>query len=513
MDTTNGLQSEMPGDDERAGSAASAEGPPNILLLMTDQQRWDSLSCYGGDVVQTPNLDHLASEGARFENCYCNAPICTPSRASILTGKEVPGHGVYRLHDLMPRAERLFPEVLQKQGYRTGLFGKLHVSGRVHEAENRHPHDGFDVYDWCIEGAIHLDSPLNGYARWLKTHHPAFFERLKNEGRGLLHIPREFHFTHWAAEASIDFIRRSVAEGKPFFCKTSIFDPHNPYEDYPIEYEGRVHENALSRRIEDSRRNIAPTLERERNGSYFGSFDEFSDADIRNMRRGYYASVALMDDEYGRIIDVLRELDVLDNTLVVFVSDHGDMLGDHDLMVKGAFFYDAGVRVPLILRWPAKIPRGSVPDTIVQPHQIAQTVLAAAGIEMPSREGATLFDALSQQNTSTAPNGTAVCLYRNAGIGEQGDYWDPPLHATMLRQGNYKLTVYHGDPGRGELYDLRSDPDELHNLWDDPERMKTRLELIEALVAWFHAHELEQCGSRGGDARPTAAQKIGNRGK
>ena len=123
---------------------------PNILLLMTDQQRWDSLSCYGGEVVATPNLDELASEGARFENCYCNAPICTPSRSSIMTGKELPGHGVYRLHDLMPQEERLFPELLQEHGYRTGLFGKLHVSGRVHEAEHRHPHDGFDEYDWCI---------------------------------------------------------------------------------------------------------------------------------------------------------------------------------------------------------------------------------------------------------------------------------------------------------------------------------------------------------------------------
>lgn len=499
----------LSGEREEAGTGSR----PNILLLMTDQQRWDSLSCYGGNVVDTPNLDRLAEEGARFENCYCNAPICTPSRSSIMTGKELPGHGVYRLHDLMPSEERLFPELLQEHGYRTGLFGKLHVSGRVEEAEHRHPHDGFDEYDWCIEGAIHLDSPLNGYARWLRERHPAFFERLKQEGRSLLHVPREVHFTHWAAEASIEFIRRAVAEGKPFFCKTSIFDPHNPYEDYPVEYADRVREEALSERIADPRRNIAPTLERERNGSYFGGFDEYSEDDIRKMRRGYYASVALMDDEYGRILETLRELDVLENTLVIFVSDHGDMLGDHDLMVKGAFFYDAGVRVPLILRWPARIPAGTVADTIVQPHQIARTLLEAAGIDAPFGRGATLFEELTEVGPEGEPAGDAVCLYRNAGIGEQGDYWDPPLHATMLRRGEYKLTVYHQDPGAGELYDLRSDPQELHNLWDDPGHAAKRLQLTEALLNWFHMQELEQCGSRGGDARPTAAQKISNRGK
>jgi arylsulfatase A-like enzyme len=220
-----------------------------------------------------------------------------------------------------------------------------------------------------------------------------------------------------------------------------------------------------------------------------------------------------MDDEYGRIIETLRELDVLDNTLVIFVSDHGDMLGDHDLMVKGAFFYDAGVRVPLILRWPTRIPRGTVTDTIVQPHQIARTVLEAAGIDEPFGSGETLFEELEQAGASRESAGTAVCLYRNAGIGEEGDYWDPPLHATMLRRGDYKLSVYHQDPGAGELYDLRSDPQELHNLWDVPAYAATRLQLTEELLDWFHREELQQCGSRGGDARPTAAQKIVNRGK
>ena len=484
---------------------------------MTDQQRWDSLGCYGGRSVDTPHLDRLAGEGTRFDQCYCNAPICTPSRASVMTGKEVPGHGVYRLHDRLPEDERLFPEELRRHGYRTGLFGKLHVSGRVIEANERHPHDGFDEYQWCIEPAIHLDSPYNGYARWLKDNHPAFHARLMAEGRQLLHVPREVHFTHWAAEASIDFIRRCVADETPFFCKTSIFDPHNPYEDYPREYAGRVNEGALKERIADSRRNVARSLERERGDSYFGPFEEYSAEDISKMRRGYYASVALMDDEYGRILDALRDMDVLDNTLVIFVSDHGDMLGDHDLMVKGAFFYDGGVRVPLILRWPTHVPADSVSDSIVQPHQIAATILEAAGIASGPDSDESLIAAATAGTAASpggaVPSGRAVCLYRNSGIGDTGDYWDPPLHATMYRRGNYKLTIYHGDDGAGELYNMKEDPQELQNLWDDPLCATVRRELTEELLDWFHAQELAQCGSRGGDARPSASQKIVNRGK
>jgi arylsulfatase A-like enzyme len=120
---------------------------PNILLIMTDQQRFDSLGCYGCDAVNTPNLDRLAAEGVLFENCVVANPVCTPSRASIWTGKDLPGHGVMRLYDNLHEDEVLFPVHLQQLGYRTGLFGKLHVSSMLAESRGRHPHDGFDAYE------------------------------------------------------------------------------------------------------------------------------------------------------------------------------------------------------------------------------------------------------------------------------------------------------------------------------------------------------------------------------
>jgi len=134
---------------------------PNILLIMTDQQRYDSLGCYGFKGIATPNLDRLASEGVLFENCYVNNPICTPSRASIFTGKHLPGHGVYRLNDMLPKDEVVFTKRLQDVGYQTALIGKLHISAAMFELENRNENDGFDIYDWCHEPAIFLDGKCN----------------------------------------------------------------------------------------------------------------------------------------------------------------------------------------------------------------------------------------------------------------------------------------------------------------------------------------------------------------
>ena len=173
---------------------------PNILMIMTDQQRFDSLSCYGCEIIQTPNLDKLARSGILFERCYVNNPVCTPSRASILTGKPLAGHGVFQLHDNLPEDEVLFPLRLGDRGYQTALVGKLHVSGRMTEAEERHPNDGFEVYEWCIDPTIHMDSPFNAYTSWLRRNHPDFWARLQEEGRGTRHFPEEVHFNRWAAD-------------------------------------------------------------------------------------------------------------------------------------------------------------------------------------------------------------------------------------------------------------------------------------------------------------------------
>jgi arylsulfatase len=499
---------------------------PHILLIMTDQQRFDSLGCYGADWVRTPNLDKLAQEGAVFENCYVNNPICTPSRASLLTGKHLPGHGVYKLHDILPENEVLFPKRFQQMGYRTALFGKLHVSGRIYEATQRHPNDGFDIYEWCLEASIHLDSSFNGYSRWLREHHPDFYQQLKAKGRELLHVPRDCHFTHWAAERTINFLHNHKSH-QPFFCIMSVFDPHNPYEDYSLEMRKLVDEarmpvpyvpgDMVGRGYVPAGEESRPYgVQHEMHHSYLGDIDSFTADDFRQMRLGYFASIALIDLEVGPVLTTLEETGLAENTIVIFTSDHGDMLGDHNLLVKGAFFYDPCTKVPLIIRWP-NAPGGVRSTQLVQLHDLAATMLASAG--MPAEELQQIMP--ESQNlaplihSSTDPlHEYVICCYRNTGINDQGVYWKPPIHATMLRNDRYKLNLYHADllshrRLEGELYDMLDDPRELKNLWTHPKYQTMRMNMTEQLLEWLLQQEVSS-GSRGGEAIPDPSQQLVN---
>ncbi len=497
--------------------SSDANDRPNILLILTDQQRSDTLGCYGASWVNTPNLDRLGREGAIFENCYVNNTICTPSRASIWTGKELPGHGVYKLYDELPPGEVHFTQRLKEGGYRTALYGKLHTSGRLFEAYQRHPTDGFEEYEWGLEASIHLDSPFNGYSRWLQEKHSEFFRELSGKGRDLLHHPQEAHFTHWAAERTIDFIRRAGENAPgagrvPFFCCMSVFDPHNPYEDYPKEMLGHLRQEDMPERLADLRRDRPEGIERERNHSYLGGFASLSAEEIGAMRVGYYASVALIDLEVGRVLDSLVEAGVADNTLVLFASDHGDMIGDHDLLVKGGFFYEAAVKVPFLIRWPQQLKGGTRVSAVVQPHDIAATILEAAGLMTPeiSREMPTSRDLLPLAGGDVeAVRSHAVCAYRNSGICDTKRPWDPPIDATMVTDGRYKLSLYHGD--RGELYDLQEDPQELRDLYSESGSCHERVRLTESLVEWLQFHERNNLGTRGGERLPGLGDQIDNR--
>ena len=486
---------------------------PNILVIMTDQQRYDSLGCYGADWIETPNLDRLAAEGMLFEKCYVNNPICTPSRASMFTGKHIPDHGVLRLHDILPEDEKLFTCHLQQLGYTTALFGKLHVSGRIYEESTRHPGDGFDIYEWCMEASISMDSPLNGYSCWLKEQDPEFHERLKQQGRKLTHIPRKYHMTHWAAERTIDFIDSRRDDDTPFFCMMSVFDPHNPYDDFPEEYRGRVDLSKMPMpHVQDHERDhvISPIAREQRDG-YFGSFDSFSEDDLKQMRVGYYSSLALLDDEVGRVLEALDHSGAVEDTLVIFLSDHGDMLGDHGLLVKGAYFYDPCVRVPLIMRQPGVIPEGIRSTALVQPHDLAATVLTAAGME-PDSLYALMPDSLDIRSAETEAHETAVCAYRQTGISKNGRYFDPPIHATMITDGNAKLNVYHprsGSPDHdeGQFFMLSADSREQNDLWAVPSEKKE--ELQSKLHEWMEREGSDQ-SRKARSALPADSQLIVN---
>ncbi|MHC4337830.1 MAG: sulfatase-like hydrolase/transferase [Planctomycetota bacterium] len=457
---------------------------PNTLILMTDQQRFDSLGCYGGRVVDTPNLDRLAAEGALFEKCYSPCPICTPSRASMWTGKAVPGHGVYKLHDILPDDQVLMSKRLQDIGYETSLVGKLHVSGLWHEAVTRHPNDGFDHYHWCIDPGLNFDSPYNSFARWVRKKDPIFYKRLTREGKSLHHFPAELHFTRWAAETTIELIKNRD-KNRPFFAMMSLFDPHDPYFDHPIKAAKMVNEaNIPEPKPVPNDKNRPRGVQREFEKSQFikNNSQTFKES-IHDLRKGYYASIAFLDREIGKTLDFLDDEGLAENTLVIFVSDHGDMLWDRGLFSKGAFFYDPSIRVPFLMRLPGKIPAGTRVKDPVQQLDIAATV----------RQGK------AYENYRDY----AVCAYRNTGYGPGHKYFDPPIHCTMFRDERFKLNVYHntsnGGPFEGELYDMKNDPAETNNLWDNPGYAQVRTGLMQRLVDWMVENDVRNLGSRGGE--------------
>lgn len=487
---------------------------PNILLLMTDQQRFNSLGCYGGEAVKTPNLDRLASQGVRFENCYVNNPICTPSRASLLTGKELPGHKVYQLNDNLPDDQVLFPERLREIGYTTAIFGKLHVCGIEYEVNKKHPHHGFDVYGMGHDQIkrFHGRELFNAYADWLRTNHSEYYNKALNYADNKDPVPEAVHFNHWAAEKTIDFIKERD-KAKPFFCLTSIIAPHNPYTNHPSTAMNTVRHDKIPKphsvnnnmtqeytKIQMDAANVA----NERYGY-----------DVQKMRESYFASIGYADIEYGRILEELKQEGILDDTLIIFISDHGDMLGDHGLFVKGASFYEECVKVPFIIRYPKKIKPNTVSSIFVQPHDIAATILAEAGYDrnelaeiMPT--SCNLMPFLTGEKAESACRDYAICMFRTSGVmrqelmlqrylqyqfdinqnGTKPDRMKPPYFATMIRHRQYKAMVFHNmnvadADVHGELYDMENDPKEQNNLWNDSAYEKIKLNMLLRLMNWM----------------------------
>ena len=505
------------------GDSACADERPNVLILMTDQQRFDALGCYGCDAIKTPNIDRLALEGALFERCYSPCPICTPSRASMLTGKAVPGHGVYKLHDILPEDEILLPRRLQALGYETSLVGKLHVSGLWHEAEQRHPNDGFEHYHWCVDPGLNFDSPFNAYARWVERKDPRFYEQLKKEGKRLRHFPAGLHFTTWAAETTIELIENRDS-ARPFFVLMSLFDPHDPYYDHPLEAAGQVDAAAVGKpqpRPHDSALPDGVRREWDKSQAVLHSTEEYQDG-AHSLRKGYYASTAFLDEQTGRVLRCLDEQGLTGNTFVIFVSDHGDMLFDRGLFTKGAYFYDPAIRVPLLIRLPGHIPAGTRVGNTVQHMDITATVLATAGysrdqLDAISPHGMDLVDLAAKGNAYPRRRDWAVCMFRNSGYGPGGTYFDPPIHATMFFDGRFKLNIYHNRPGNsrhvdGELYDMRSDPLEMSNLWNHPDHAEIKTRLLGRMLNWMVENELRTSGSRGGERfRQSVMKEYGNK--
>lgn len=464
---------------------------PNILFICTDQQRYDSLGCYGNPHVQTPTIDRLAAEGVLFEQCYVQSPVCAPSRASLATGQYPAAHGLWANGVALDPGQPLFSRALADSGYGCGMIGKMHLAACFEGRTEPRLDDGYDFYRWAHDPS-HL-SPENDYHRWLRERHPDLHEQVSASGARVRHqpggfdtLPTEAHYSRWASDRAIEFLDEAGPEDAPFFLWVNFFDPHHPFVA-PQEYLDRYDPEALPEPIGTAETLATkPSIQQDASTeSYAGNARGFADhapREIKEIIAAYYAMVTLIDDETKRILDRLDALGLRDDTIVIFTSDHGEMLGDHQLLLKGPMLYDAAVRVPLIMRWPGQLPKGERRSELVQWIDLTTTFTDLAGLPaMPTAQGSSLLP-LARGDADADARGWAMCQYRNS-----GHPYDPPVHMTMLRTGDHKLIVQHGAPASdrprtGELYNLATDPDELTNLWDDPGAASMQIELERMLL-------------------------------
>ena len=465
-----------------------ADERPNILWICTDQQRYDTISALGNPHVSTPHVDRLVAEGVAFTHAYCQSPICTPSRASFLTGMypstvHVNGNGNERFPESAPR---LVTRLLADTGYECGLIGKLHLASAFGRVEPR-TDDGYTY--WQYSHAPRDDWECgHDYADWVE-------ERggdLNAFNADVDGVPAQLHQTTWCAEKTIEFMCEQTSS--PWLASVNIYDPHPPFNPPkshrdlfdpatmpgPLFRDSDLEQQRLLADIDfqskgrhpDELDISSPIASRGQQGGPFDGVD-VGERDARTLQAAYYAMIKLIDDRVGQMLGALADSGQLDNTVVIFTSDHGETLGDHGLIQKGCRFYEGLVRVPLIFSCPARLGRDLRSEALVELTDIAPTLMELAGSTPPERmQGRSLLPILQGKSPPGEHREFVRCEYYDALQAPDGSY------ATMYRDRGHKLVVYHGHD-LGELYDLETDPGEFDNLWDEAAVQSLKQELMQ----------------------------------
>ena len=440
---------------------------PNILWICTDQQRYDTIGALGNPHIRTPNIDRLAAEGVAFTQTYCQSPICTPSRASFLTGMYPSTvHGCMNGNDTWADAAPLVTRLLADGGYDCGLSGKLHLVGAADRIEPRCD-DGYRVFHWSHD-------PRN---LWPEGHAYADWIREQGLDLGVLRedpaaISPGLHQTTWCADRAIDFMMAD--RDRPWLMSVNPFDPHAPFDPPqafldrydPADLPGPLfRESDLAAQAELEEVDFQTPARRP---EAFGA---------REVKAAYYAMIELIDKNVGRMLETLDRTGQRENTVVIFMSDHGEMLGDHGLLLKGCRFYEGLVRVPLVVSWPGRFPQGLVSDALVELTDLAPTLMDLAGVPVPERvQGRSLVPILRGEADPHCHRDAVRCEYYRT-LNPENNPRIKGSYGTMIRDRQYKLVVYHGH-AVGELFDLEKDPGEFENLWADPAYASVRFELM-----------------------------------
>ena len=479
------------------------EERPNILLITSDQQHWNTLGCINSE-VQTPNLDRLRSQGMMSTRAYCPNPTCTPTRASIITGKYPSQHGAYSLGTTLLENEHTIGEDFAAAGYRTGLVGKAHFQALKGTEEYpsiesypimqdldfwRKFHGPFYGFDHVELARNHVDEAHVGqhYAIWMEengcTNWRDYYQPPTGNNAGQRHkwlIPERFHYDRWIAEKTNEMLEQYHRNGENFFLWSSFFDPHPPYlapEPWDTMYDP---ETLTVPRITPGEHDNNPPhfqLTQQRNPDFspwrvsgmalhgFGCHLH-DDKELAKDIAVYYGMISLMDKYIGEILDKLDALGLTDDTLVVFTTDHGHFFGHHGLTAKGAFHYEDMIKLPFLARFPGRIAPGAQSGALQTLVDLPTTFLSVAGIEIPmSMVGADQSDVWFGEAESARDH-----------IIVENRHEPDTIHCKTYVNQRYKITVYYSRD-YGELFDLEEDPGEINNLWDSPDHAALKADL------------------------------------
>ena len=454
---------------------------PNVLWICPDQQRADTIAGLGNPHIHTPNLDALMAQSVTFTNAFCQTPICSPSRGSFMTGRYPRETNIKSNAEYIRPTEKLVSRILADQGYDCGLAGKLHLSPCDHHFVEKRIDDGYRVFEWSHDISNNWPG-RNQWRNWLATQNVEWPVPTKAERKAdVWGVPIDPKYTQtaWCSDEAIKFMK-SQTQDKPWMMSVHIYQPHAPY--FPTaEFLSHYDPDKLpSPAYKEGELDNKPSYQKtDHQGAYGGhgkSFADESDKDHRLTTAAYYAMIEQVDVEVGRMMKTLNELGMAEDTVVIYMSDHGDMLGDHGIYEKGPYFYDCLSRVPLVIRWPGKYKAGLKVDALVELVDIAPTVMEAAGLTTPAgMQGRSLTPLLT--GTTTKHRDSVYMEYYNA-VAK----YNPNPMATCVRTENWKMT-YWQSLDTGELYDLSKDPGEFTNLWGGAQSKDAQCEMFQRLTA------------------------------
>lgn len=442
---------------------------PNVLIICADDHAPYVCGAYGNQQVHTPNIDRLAAEGMRFDRAYCNSPVCTASRQSFLTGRYPRTIGVTQLKTALPEGEVTLAELLSAAGYHTRALGKMHFNSRLLHGFEQHvdvaAHRAFLRRNG---GAKPIPADVAVLGKWRPFRDPAEVW-LNGFYRPYAAVDEDMLSTFLAHRAE-EYLK-SAAGDAPFFMIVSFREPHSPFH-FPIEFRGRHNPRSFP----------VAKIGPEDDWQIPAIFRHLTDEQKQGIVAAYYTSVEFLDENVGRVMDALRKSGHAEDTLVIYLGDHGYMLGQHGRFEKHCM-YEPAVRSPLIFRDASRISPGSSTDALVEFVDLVPTVLERCGVEVPhSVQGRSLLPLLTGQ-TNHHRDQVVVEYSENEEAMIRTKRWKL-IYTTGNRQRNdgYKTDLPLPPQQKVRLYDVENDPAEMHNVAGNPRHARRVADLLKRLA-------------------------------